>query len=50
MCTTPRRGWEEAPSGAMVRGKFKAKSTFSDDDKVKHLEYEYSFAIGKEWE
>lgn len=71
MCTTPRRGWEEAPSGAMVRGKFKAKSAFTDDDKVclllmmrplflpfslffffeqqKHLEYEYSFAIGKDW-
>lgn len=44
VCTTPRRGWEEAPSGAMVRGKFKAKSTFSDDDKQKHLEYEYAFA------
>ncbi len=38
VCTTPRRGWEEAPSGAMYRGNFKAKSTFIDDDKQKHLE------------
>ncbi len=35
VCTTPRRGWEEAPAGAMVRGKFKAKSAFLDDDKQK---------------
>jgi hypothetical protein len=29
------------------RGNFKAKSTFVDDDKAKHLEYEYSFKIAK---
>ena len=23
VCTTPRRGWEEAPTGAMYRGNFK---------------------------
>merc|ERR1711991_421070 len=50
VCTTPRRGWEEAPSGAMCRGNFKAKSSFVDDDKAKHLEYEYAFKIAKEWE
>merc|ERR1711991_777423 len=48
--TTPRRGWEEAPSGMMYRGNFKAKSAFVDDDKQKHLEYEYAFQIAKEWE
>mmetsp|Transcript_119910 Transcript_119910/g.168796 ORF Transcript_119910/g.168796 Transcript_119910/m.168796 type:complete len:195 (+) Transcript_119910:83-667(+) len=47
--TTPRRGWEEAPSGALARGNFKARSSFMDDDKAKHLEYEYTFKIGKGW-
>jgi hypothetical protein len=26
VCTTPRRGWEEAPTGAMYRGNFKVCS------------------------
>jgi Rho GDP-dissociation inhibitor len=25
VCTTPRRGWEEAPTGAVYRGNFKAR-------------------------
>ena len=50
VCTTPRRGWEECPSGAMARGNFKAKAAFVDDDKQRHLEYEYAFKIVKEWE
>ncbi len=29
---------------------FQAKSAFIDDDKVKHLEYEYSFKIAKEFD
>ena len=49
VCTTPRRGWEECPSGAMYRGNYKAKSAFLDDDKQKHLEYEYKFSIAKDW-
>merc|ERR1711991_812707 len=48
-CVTPRKGWEECPSGAMMRGNYKAKSSFKDDDKQKHLEYEYAFRIAKDW-
>ena len=48
-CCTPRKGWEEAPAGALMRGKYKAKSSFIDDDKVTHLAYEYHFAIAKGW-
>jgi len=46
----PRNGWEEAPSGMLARGKYKAKSQFIDDDKSCHLEYEYAFEIKKDWE
>jgi len=46
----PRHGWEEAPSGMLARGKYKAKSQFIDDDKQVHLEFEYHFEIKKEWE
>lgn len=46
----PRNGFEEAPSGMLARGKYKAKTQFIDDDKVVHLEYEYSFEIKKDWE
>ena len=45
----PRRGWEEAPSGMAVRGKYKATSVFHDDDKTDHLTFHYSFAIAKGW-
>jgi len=48
--TFPRHGWDEAPSGMLSRGTYIAKSTFTDDDKQKHLEYEYSFHIKKDWE
>jgi len=47
--TIPRNGWEEAPSGMLSRGSYAAKSSFIDDDKQSHLEYEYSFAIKKDW-
>ncbi|TAQ87543.1 hypothetical protein B7494_g4122 [Chlorociboria aeruginascens] len=40
---------EEAPSGMIARGHYTAISTFVDDDKHKHLEFEWSFDIGKEW-
>lgn len=42
--TFPRNGWEEAPSGMLARGDYKAKSQFIDDDKQNHLEYEYTFS------
>lgn len=38
--TFPRNGWDEAPSGMLARGKYKAKSQFIDDDKQSHLEFE----------
>jgi len=47
--TIPRREWEEAPKGMMARGKYKANSKFVDDDGQTHLEYDYSFAIAKDW-
>jgi len=47
--TFPRQGWEEAPSGLLSRGSYTAKSQFVDDDNELHLEYEYSFAIKKDW-
>jgi len=47
--TFPRNGWEEAPSGMIARGTYKAKSQFIDDDKQVHLEFEYQFEIKKDW-
>jgi Rho GDP-dissociation inhibitor len=47
--TFPRHGWDEAPSGAIARGSYSAKSKFFDDDKNKYLEYEYAFKIAKAW-
>ncbi|KAI8915987.1 immunoglobulin E-set [Gorgonomyces haynaldii] len=41
---------EEAPSGMLARGTYQVKSKFIDDDKVTHLEWEWSFAIKKDWE
>jgi hypothetical protein len=41
--TFPRNGWDEAPSGMLHRGSYKAKSQLIDDDKQTHLEFEYSF-------
>ncbi|KAK1241144.1 hypothetical protein MKX08_001118 [Trichoderma sp. CBMAI-0020] len=40
---------EEAPSGMLARGHYNAISSFVDDDKKKHLEFEWSFDIGKDW-
>jgi Rho GDP-dissociation inhibitor len=41
---------EDAPSGMLARGHYNAVSTFVDDDKKKHLEFEWSFDIAKGWE
>ena len=38
--TFPRNGWDEAPSGMLARGKYKAKTQFIDDDKNEHLEFD----------
>lgn len=40
---------EDAPSGMLARGHYTAVSTFVDDDKHKHLEFEWSFDIAKDW-
>ena len=45
----PRHGWEEAPSGMLSRGSYKGRHKFVDDDGQTHLEYEYAFAIKKDW-
>ena len=45
----PRNGWDEAPSGMLGRGTYKGKHRFVDDDQKCHLEYEYQFAIKKDW-
>jgi len=45
----PRNGWDEAPKGLVARGKYKAQAKFVDDDGQVHLEYEYAFAIKKDW-
>jgi len=46
----PRLEWTEAPSGMMLRGDYKAKIKFIDDDNRTHLEFEYVLKIAKEWE
>ena len=40
---------EEAPKGLMARGDYSVKSKFLDDDKNVHLEWQWSFAIKKDW-
>jgi len=47
--TFPRIGWEEAPSGMLARGHYKAKSQFIDDDKTNHMEFDYEFELKKDW-
>jgi len=39
-----------APSGMLARATYKVKTVFVCDDKVKHLELNYSLAIKKDWE
>jgi len=46
----PRNGWDEAPQGLIARGKYKANAKFVDDDGHVHLEYDYAFAIKKDWQ
>lgn len=40
---------ETAPSGMLYRGDYKVHSLFTDDDKNKHLEWEWMFEIKKDW-
>ena len=41
---------EDAPSGIISRGHYNVKSLFTDDDKHKYLEWEWSFDIKKDWD
>ncbi|KAL2916789.1 rho GDP dissociation inhibitor [Polyrhizophydium stewartii] len=41
---------EEAPSGMMARGTYNVKSRFIDDDNQAHLEWNWAFAIKKDWD
>ncbi|CAJ2512201.1 Uu.00g052160.m01.CDS01 [Anthostomella pinea] len=40
---------EDAPSGMLARGHYNAVSSFVDDDKKNHLQFEWSFDIAKDW-
>lgn len=40
---------EEAPSGMLARGEYRARSRFVDDDKFVHLDFEWGIIIAKEW-
>lgn len=44
--TTPP---EDAPSGMIARGGYSVQSLFTDDDKHKHLKWEWCFEIKKDW-
>ncbi|KAH8681090.1 immunoglobulin E-set [Xylariales sp. PMI_506] len=46
---TKRFQEEEAPSGMLARGHYNAVSSFVDDDKKTHLQFEWSFDIAKDW-
>jgi Rho GDP-dissociation inhibitor len=40
---------ETAPSGWAVRGAYTVNSSFVDDDKKTHLQFEWAFEIDKDW-
>jgi len=40
---------ETAPSGMLGRGHYEAVSKFIDDDKITHLQFNWSFDIKKDW-
>lgn len=46
---TKKLAEEEAPSGMLARGQYTARSRFIDDDKLVHLDFEWSIIIAKEW-
>jgi len=39
----------DAPSGMILRGHYNVTSTFVDDDKKTHLQFDWSIDIGKVW-
>jgi Rho GDP-dissociation inhibitor len=40
---------ETAPSGMLVRGEYQVSSSFVDDDKKTHLQFDWAFEISKDW-
>ncbi|ELU09039.1 hypothetical protein CAPTEDRAFT_121631 [Capitella teleta] len=40
---------EETPSGMIARGSYTVKSVFLDDDSHRHLEWEWTLEIKKDW-
>ncbi|KAH3764940.1 Rho GDP-dissociation inhibitor [Pelomyxa schiedti] len=45
----PRLEWNEAPSGLLMRGDYKSKMKFVDDDNKVHLKFEYILKIARDW-
>ncbi|KAH3743643.1 Rho GDP-dissociation inhibitor [Pelomyxa schiedti] len=45
----PRLDWNEAPSGMLLRGDYKSKMKFVDDDNKTHLKFAYILRISREW-
>jgi Rho GDP-dissociation inhibitor len=41
----PRYGFNEAPSGMMYRGSYKATDKFVDSDRNEHFSYDYKVQI-----
>ena len=46
---TPRRGWNQAPSGFLARGTYTGKINLQDSDGVQHAAFGFKFAIKKKW-
>ena len=44
--TTPE---EDAPCGVLMRGDYKIKSSFMDDDKNVYFSWEWHLAVKKDW-
>jgi len=45
----PKAGWNEAPSGALLRGEYKARMQFTDDDGADHLTFDYAIKISTDY-
>jgi Rho GDP-dissociation inhibitor len=45
----PKNDWNEAPSGMLARGEYKAHMKFVDDDSHCHLDFEYAVKIAKDF-
>lgn len=41
---------DETPGGMLMRGEYKGKSMFIDNDGIVHMQFEYTFNIKKTWD